>query len=345
MKWFLHAPSFWPEHRDPWAWQRALRLLAKHTPLPSPWPCWDEYLKGQLSRRSVPGLYGLKESPAPPTILGVGFLVATDQGWVLEESAQPLLEAGREAFQEELADWLVRRSVWLRLALRGLAVGSWSFPMGVGVLQSNRHLRIGIDLVLPEKVLGALSPDVLLGELATESVKSIQTKASLASLSALHSPLYLLHALGWLNQEGKPVLPDHLAETLALESPALMLRRITGEVADGSGFVPFHQVLRRFWAAWYGTQPNGNLGTWGDQTFQQAFDTGSIEVDAWGPGQPRHGRGFLGDRERKLVRWTIHDDFRLSQETNDSEQCGAGAKHRQSPKGEGHGCPEQERKS
>jgi hypothetical protein len=42
-------------------------------------------------------------------------------------------------------------------------------------------------------------------------------------------------------------------------------------------------------------------------------------VEAWGPGQPRHGRGFLGDRERKLVRWTIHDDFSLAQETNDPE--------------------------
>ncbi len=320
MRWLLHAPSFWPEHRDPWAWQRALRLLAQHTPLPGPWPCWEEHLKGQLPRRTVPGLYGLKESPKPPTILGVGFLVATEEGWVLEDATQPLLESDREVFQEGLAAWLVRRSVWLRLALRGLAMGSWSFSRGVEVLQSNRHLCIGTDLSLPEKALDALpSPDVLLGELATEDVKSIETRTPLVSLSALHSPLYLLHALGWLNQEGKPALPDHLVETLALESPASMLLRITYETADGSGFVPFNQMLRRFWSAWYGTKPNGSLGSWGDRIFQQAFDSGSIEVDAWGPGQPRHGRGFMGDRERKLVRWTIHDDFTLTQETNDPE--------------------------
>jgi hypothetical protein len=32
-------------------------------------------------------------------------------------------------------------------------------------------------------------------------------------------------------------------------------------------------------------------------------------VHEWAPGQPRHGRGLFGDRDRKLVRWTVHDDF------------------------------------
>lgn len=319
MKWFLHTPSFWPEQRDPWAWQRVLRLLSKHTPLPAPWPCWEEHLKGLISRRAVSGLYGLKEAPAPPTLLGAGFLVATSEGWVLEDATQALLEADREGFQEELADWLVRRSAWLRLALRGIAAGSWSFPVGFEVLRSYRHLRIETDLRVPKNALDILpSPNVLLGELAAEDVQVIETKASLTSLSALHSPLYLLHSLGWLTKEGRLSLPDRLAETLSIESPASILRRITKEAADRAGFVAFHQVLHRFWSAWHGSKPNGTIGSWGDRIFQQAFDSGSIEVEAWLPGQPRHGRGFLGDRERKLVRWIIHDDFTLTQ-TNDPE--------------------------
>ena len=31
---------------------------------------------------------------------------------------------------------------------------------------------------------------------------------------------------------------------------------------------------------------------------------GTIEVQEWAPGQPRHGRGLHGARDRKLVRWT-----------------------------------------
>lgn len=313
MTWYLSQPSFWPEHRDPWAWQRCLRVLVEHTPLPAPRPCWEKWLKDMIPRRSIPGLYGLRKHPTPASILGAGFLVATDDGWIVEETAIPLLEANRPAFQEELARWLIRRSAWLRLVLHGLSQGTWSFPRGVGVLQSNSHLRIGKDLRYPTGALQTLlSPEILLGEMYAETIQSIETTVPFVTLSALHGPLSLLHALGWLDQAGQLHLPDDIATTLSTVSPALLLRNMTQEESDSRGFVVFSRIAGRLWSAWYGTKPNGSLGSWADQVFNQAIQQGSIEVEAWEAGQPRHGRGFLGDLTQKRVRWVVHDDFKIT---------------------------------
>lgn len=309
----LAPPSFWPEPRDPGAWQRALQLLATREPLPDPRPCWEQLLGSVLSRRSVPGLYGLRCTPEQAVLLGIGLLRHTSEGWGLDDAGKELLDHSSADFPLALASLLIRRSAWVRLALFRLHAGSWWFPRGAGVLSSRRQIRVGEDLAVPEQSLAKLpEAKLLLGDLLFPQVRSISTAASLKSLSALHAPIYLLHAVGWLDNNGNPKLPDELAQSLGLETPAAILRRVSAELADTAGFVPLEKVALRLWQGLNGKGRPMDLAGWLDQVFGSAIERGSIEVHAWAPGQPRHGRGLLGDRERKLVCWTVHDDFTIT---------------------------------
>jgi len=318
MTWKLARPSFWPEPRDPWAWQRALTVLAPLSPVPDPWPCWHERLRGTISRRSVPGLYGLRPHPVPPQVLGVGLLRKTGIGWQPTAAAAELAALERDAFQERIADLVVRRSAWLRLSLVELAAGRWTMPRGTAPLGARRQIRVGEDLRVPTDALHRLpAPVLLLGDLHAPKIRSLATRVPIEALSALHAPLYLLYAIGWLSDAGVPKLPDALAVTLRLESAAAVLRRISAEEQDGAGFVPLARVGARLWSALHGDNPPRNLAAWVDATIGSAVDCGTIEVHAWAPGQPRHGRGLYGDRERKLARWTVHENFVIEATAND----------------------------
>lgn len=302
----LARPSFWTEPRDPWAWQRALRRVAELGHIEDPWPAWEGALRDLLPRRAVPGLYGLKTSPAPGVWLGAGLLVAVEGGWTLAPDAVPLAETDREAFQVELARWLVERSPWVRLALSRLAAGSWRLSRGVAPLLASRALRVGDDLEAPPGTLGDELPATLTGV-----GMALRPPDDARALAPLHAPLYLLHAIGWLDGKGLPTLPADLQRSLLPESPAALLRRVTFDEGDAGGFVPLDRAARRLWALAYEQPAPRELGAWIDRIFGLAIERGTIEVHAWAPGQPRHGRGLHGDRDRKLVRWTIHDDFVL----------------------------------
>ena len=131
MKIQLAPPSFWPEPRDPSAWQRVLRTLAADEPIADPRPCWEKRLEGTISRRSVPGLYGLRVKPAPALVIGCGLLT-------FDENDLKQLPDAR----------------------------------------------------------------VLLGDQWCDGIGVVETTAKPKSLAALASPLYLLHAMKWLSNDG-----------------------------------------------------------------------------------------------------------------------------------------------
>lgn len=302
----LTRPSFWTEPRDPGSWQRALRRIAEIGAVPEPWPAWEEPLRGVLPRRAIPGLYGVKEDSEQLVVLGVGFLERAPAGWLVSREARTLLDLDRVAFEEALLRWLVARSPWVRLALRALATGDWTWPRGLRPLMAARTLRVGEDLDVHAERLTRTVPAALGGQ-----GMALRVDVPARSLSALHAPLYLLRAHGWLDGQGRPALPDALAPLLLPGSPASLLRQITEEEADGRGFVPVSRVACRLRQAVRGGA-HDDLAAWSDAVLGAAIARGTLEVHAWAPGQPRHGRGLHGDRDRKLVRWTVHDDFDLS---------------------------------
>lgn len=303
----LASPSFWTEPRDPWAWQRALRRVQELGQVPRPWPAWRGPLRTVLSRRAVPGLYGLQASPRPPRWLGSGLLAPQERGWKLHPDAQGLVEARRGEFEQALAVWLVRHSPWVRLALQRLASGAWALPRGAGRLATARTLRVGRDLDVGEaRVRMTLGSDV------SGVGCPLRVDVPARALAPLHAPLYLLHALGWLDAQGRPRLPDALSLQLVPDSPSTLLRRISAEEADARGYVVLSRVARRLWSALHPGAAHAGVEAWSDVVLGRAIARGTIEVHDWTPGQPRHGRGLLGDRAHKLVRWTVHDDFDAS---------------------------------
>jgi hypothetical protein len=341
----LARPSFWPEPRTPEAWLRALaeleRLLSQAKPpaLAGPWPTWERHLSRLLSRRSVPGLFGTEAQGAHPHLWGVGFLRIPmgEAPWAMAEEAEHVLGPWRKGRAADtlhaLAIHLLRRSAWLRLLLLHLASGRWQLRDWDRLRQGNDRLRVGVHLRFPE---GQTPEDWFVGVEAdclgpwqAELVEAwgcpdfrltapqATERSEEFSWSPLQAPLYLLDSLKWLTGEGRLRLPDDLAADPHLavliprgEAPARWLREATAALADFRGFAPVEPVLRALAArAGNPERAEASFREWADALLGQAIESGAIEVEAAEPGQARHGRGLLGDRQRRLVRWHIHDDF------------------------------------
>ena len=342
----LARPSFWPEPRAPEAWLRALaelnRLLIQTNPpaLAGPWPTWQRHLSRLLSRRSVPGLFGLESQGPHPHLWGVGFLRVSTGGatWTMAEEAEEVLGPWRNGRAADalraLIIHLLRRSAWLRLLLLHLASGRWQLSGWDRLRQGNDRLRVGVHLRFPE---GQSPEDWFVGmevdclgpwqaHLAEAcGHQDFQLAAPQAaeqseefSWSPLQGPLYLLDSMGWLTGDGRLRLPDdlagdpHLATLLPPgDAPARWLREATSALADVRGFAPVEAVLRALAGRAGGPDPSdaARFRDWADVLLGQAIEAGAIEVQAAEPGQARHGRGLLGDRQRRLVRWQVHDDF------------------------------------
>lgn len=338
--------SFWPEARDPEAWFRALETLAQaeangETHWTGPRALANTTLRGHLSRRAVPGLFGIDPQHAPPLILGVGLLEWDDQRatWKLSAIAKDLLDVwetkDHRAALEQLAVLLLRRSVWLRLMLLKLWSGDWRLEGWDRVKASNGQLRVGRTLNwgedadsemwlagIEESALGAWN-----GELSNHTPLTVQIHAPKTakpddglSLSPLKSPLYLLDSLGWLDASGRlrlpatlqsnPLLGDLISPTI---SAATILAESEAAFSDHRGAFPLEPVMLRF-AQELGvfSDPSPNdpafIG-WADRLLSESFREGVIELFSAEPGQPRHGRGLLGDPRQKLIRWRVHEGF------------------------------------
>lgn len=339
--------SFWPEARDPEAWFRglvALTEMAEKSGTASwktPQGVGERVLRGHLSRRGVPGLFGLENSTSPAMLHGVGLLELNSSRthWQLAGEANNLVTTWQAADHrqaiEELALFLLRRSVWLRLALIKLRSGAWELCHWEKLKAANGQLRVGHHLLLgedaepsgwmngiEEQALGAWWPELAVeGPVAAEvhAPKTAKREDGL-SLSPLKSPLYLLDSLGWLNANGSLALPPSAAQAPFLKelvgdglSPTALLDQLTGVFGDHRGVFPIEPVmLRMAHESGVFPAPAANDSTfiaWTDRLLGEAIRTGVVELLSSEPGQPRHGRGLFGDARQKLLSWRIHPGF------------------------------------
>jgi hypothetical protein len=153
-----------------------------------------------------------------------------------------------------------------------------------------------------------LHPDVILRDSRRDDFSWAPFKA----------PLYLFDYLGWLVEDGHLRIPPDVLKTAGIEtgnkepkSASALLRDITERNADLRGFVAVEKVLRELHGK---IHPGRNtdsdeFAAWMDALMSCALEKGAIEILAAEPGQARHGRGLFGDRQRKLARWVIHEDF------------------------------------
>ena len=339
--------SFWPEARDPEAWLRGLVALAGAAEKSgtaswkTPRGLGERVLRGHLSRRGVPGLFGLDDSNSPAMLHGVGLLELNSSytHWQLSDEANQLVTVWQGADHrqaiEALALCLLRRSVWLRLALIKLRSGAWELCHWEKLKAANGQLRVAHSLLLGEdaepskwmngigeEALGAWWPELAVeGPIAAEvyAPKTAKSEDGL-SLSPLKSPLYLLDSLGWLNANGSLSLPPSAAQEPYLKelegdglSPTILLDQLTGVFSDHRGVFPLEPVMLRLaHESGMFPAPAANDSTfiaWTDRLLGEAIRTGVVELLSSEPGQPRHGRGLFGDAQQKLLRWRVHPGF------------------------------------
>ena len=47
---------------------------------------------------------------------------------------------------------------------------------------------------------------------------------------------------------------------------------------------------------------NGDIGKWIDRYFLEGVEKGKFKIVDYEQGQPRHGRGLLGDKKKQLIK-------------------------------------------
>ena len=341
----LAKPSFWSDARAPETWLHALVRLAAAAEEPGfagfdgPRAVWGHHLRRTVSRRSVPGLFGWQRGE-PNRLLGTGLLAFDSElkRWMFTAEAAALATATQETSAsqvlESLATHVLRFSPWLRLLLIRLTQKDWalcewrSLRDGDSQLAAEKHLAFG-RFAEPEEWFEGVERRCLAGwgdkvpaprPWGLELERSSQSRARDAfSWAALKGPLYLLDSLGWLSPEGELGIPTPVCKTACLEleetwaeSPADCLRRLAVEEADVRGLVPVDSLMRKLFDTQQPNrpQPSGpDWDRWVDDLLGEALRNGALELLVAEPGQPRHGRGLLGNRQHQLVRWAVHPEF------------------------------------
>jgi hypothetical protein len=343
---YLERPSFWSEDRDPECWCRGLKTLVRVESEEgvirgTPRSLWQRCLKQIMSRRSVLGLFGMAPDRDETFLLGVGFLEyhQEEKGWKLAAFSKPLCSPVEDERLEDrealyrLGVALLQRSPWVRLLVLRLIQGDWMLKGWRGLRDGRGKLKVGASLILhrfseeddwfsgieglcangwfPDDRPPAairLHPDVLLRDSRRDDFSWAPFKA----------PLYLFDYLGWLVDDGVLRIPQDVLKTTKIEADtkgpknaSALLRDITEREADLRGFVPVEKTLRQLHGEIYPRQSinSEDFAAWMDALMSRAVEKGAIEILAVEPGQARHGRGLFGDRQRKLARWVVHEDF------------------------------------
>jgi hypothetical protein len=296
------------------------------------------------------GVEGQGEGEAHPAILhGVGLLElpshpshsspTSHPAWQLSADAQNISAAWQTADHrqtiEQLALFLLRRSVWLRLALLKLQAGTWQLVNWHKLKAANGQLRVGKTLLLgndtdpaawlsgiEEPVLGAWWPELSATSPVTAQIHAPKTANpdDGLSLSPLKSPLYLLDTIGWIDPAGRLQLPAALApepffSSLAGSKPSAtaLFDQATAAFADHRGVFPLEPVMLQFAHALgvfeHPVASDSAFIAWTDRLLSESFRVGALELFSAEPGQPRHGRGLFGDASQKLLRWRVHHGF------------------------------------
>jgi len=247
-------------------------------------------------------------------------------------------------WQQLLAEQLGRYEVRTRLFLGLLAEGRRVVFAGRGFFAGPNHLAqlvggqeevplfaesgAALNMLLKERISHALGPwwhaeiaaqgYTLAHDFVLEGVHNGPPSTNKLSYN-LRNGLAVFKALGvladlddgWGLDEAAAVrhLSSELVADLVGTTPALVrdpyeaLRRAVDELADEVGFVIVTSLARR-WAELQGLPP-AEIDTRFDDFVRRGLYEGIVQVLDSHPGQPRMGRGLLGDNDRRRVRLSI----------------------------------------
>lgn len=285
------------------------------------------------------GLFGAEKKQGKIIISGANFIQKDTDGYFLTEEAQGLRDCYQrnEGWEKELAKQLLTYSIRVRAVVLGIInSGGICFPKKF--LTKNREAYIEMDgvkyyLLNPTTSVTNLNEFMrkfgkeTIGpywkkDLNIDSEEEIQLvgttkeELSLADIGTyLKMPLTLFKYLEWFKEKGEGFYQLHqekVKEDIGEEifnsfmvdgfmKDTDILRSLIPEYADIRGYFPVEKV-GEILKEKIDPEAKGSIGKWIDHYFIEGTESGKFKITGSEQGQPRHGRGLLGDKEKQLIK-------------------------------------------
>ncbi|MBE6082845.1 MAG: hypothetical protein E7205_09195 [Tissierellaceae bacterium] len=285
------------------------------------------------------GLFGAEIKQEKIIISGCNLIQLNDEGYFLSEEALKLRVCYErdEGWEKELAKQLLKYSIRVRAVIIGILNGGGiQFPRKF--LYKNREAYIDMKenrffLLNPtiavtnlndflknygKESLGPYWKDILNID-NEEDIEILGTTKDYPSLSDIGTylkiPLTLFEYLGWFIDKGegkyqinkellKKDIGSDIYESLIIEdflNDVDILKDLINQYQDVRGLFPIEQVGEAL-KLMIAPEVNENSGKWIDRYFLEGAEKGKFRIVDYEQGQPRHGRGLLGDNKKQLIK-------------------------------------------
>lgn len=285
------------------------------------------------------GLFGAEVKQEKIIISGCNLIQINDKGYFLSEEALKLKECYErdKDWEKELAKQLLKYSIRVRAVTIGILNGG-GVKFRKKFLCKNREAYIEMK----EKRYLLLNPTITvtnindfmkdfgkesLGhywkEILTidneEDIEILGTTKDSPSISDIGTylkiPLTLFEYLGWFIDKGegkyqidkeklKKDIGTDIYESLIIEdflNDVDILKELIKEYQDIRGLFPVEQVGELLKSR-ITPEVDENSGKWIDRYFLEGAEKGKFKIVDYEQGQPRHGRGLLGDNKKQLIK-------------------------------------------
>ncbi len=285
------------------------------------------------------GLFGSEDKNGKITISGCNLIKKDEVGYFLSKEALNLRDCyeKNENWEKELATQLLKYSIRVRAVVLGI-LNSKGICFPKKFLNKNREAYVEIEGVkyfilnptptvvnlndfmkeFGKQSLGPYWKEILNinDEENIELLGTTKEEPSLANIGTyLKIPLILFEYLEWFIDmgEGQYVIDrekmkedvgeDVFASLMMyhLMKDTDILRNIIEEYQDIRGFFPVELVGETL-KSQIAPQNKESIGKWIDHYFMEGINIGKFKLIDWEQGQPRHGRGLLGDKGKQLIK-------------------------------------------
>lgn len=296
--------------------------------------------KGRLVRSDeFYGLFGVDKKQEKIIISGANFISKGEEGYFLTDEALELRDSYQrdEGWEKKLAKQLLTYAIRVRAVVLGI-LNSEGICFPNKFLNGNREAYVEIDgikyfLLNPSvsvtnlndfmKMYGKESlgsywkKDLSIG--AEEEIELAGTTKEAPSLSQigtyLKMPLTLFKYLDWFKEKSEGVFQfnkekvkedvgEDIFNSLLLAGSIKdtdILKDLISEYGDIRGYFPV-ETVGNILKENIEPEAKESIDKWIDRYFMEGIETGKFRLIGSEQGQPRHGRGLLGDKEKQLIK-------------------------------------------
>lgn len=285
------------------------------------------------------GLFGAEIKQEKIIISGCNLIQLNDEGYFLSEEALKLRVCYErdEGWEKELAKQLLKYSIRVRAVIIGILNGGGvQFPKKFLYKNREAYIELNRKRFYPlnpttdvtnlndfikdfgKECLGPYWREILhiSNEEYIEILGTTKDTPSLSDIGTyLKIPLTLFEYLGWFIDKGegkyqidkeklKEDIGTDIYESLIIEeflNDVDILKDLIKDYQDIRGLFPVEhvgEVLKSRIAP----EINGDIGKWIDRYFLEGVEKGKFKIVDYEQGQPRHGRGLLGDKKKQLIK-------------------------------------------